>query len=697
MAASSAEYDARLRQALLLYRAGRISEALAAFAALAAEYEDDSRLLIVCATASLKHGERARGLSLLARALELEPDNALAHYQLGVALDEQQRVREALDHYEQAIRAMPNFAEAHNNRGVALKALGRVEQALASFERAIALNPDYGKAHANLGNALGQLKRSSEALRAYDRAIHLDPGHAEAHCNRGVVLRELGRLNESLASIDRAIALKPDRADSHGHRGESLHDLGRLDEASASFERAVELQPEGGLWLGWLFDAKRAVCDWQDLDGIASKLLAAIDSGQRAIDPFSALLLSGAPQLHRRVAERWAAELAVEPHGPGQMPALQRGGRIRLGYFSADFHYHATLHLVMDMFEAHDRSRFELFGFSFGQTTDDDWGRRARRCFDRFFDVRSQSDGEIAELARSLNLDVAVDLKGFTTGSRAGIFARRCAPIQISYLGYPGTMGAPFIDYLIADHTVIPPASRQYYTERIAYLPGCYQPNRRNSSVTIDEVPTRSACGLPDDRFVFCCFSNSNRITPSMFDCWMRILQRVETSVLWLLESNRWVRANLQAEAARRGVDPGRLLFSPFRPVEEQLGRLRHAQLFLDTLPYNAHTTASDALRVGVPLLTQIGEAFAGRVAASLLSSLGLQELITGSPQEYEELAVALARDPERLGAIRQRLAAAVAEGPLFNPSEICRHIEQLYETMCARHTAGLAPDYIGT
>lgn len=696
MTAFSAEHDARFRQALALYQTGRIDEAVAAFAALAAEHAGDPRLLLVYATASLKRGDRERGMMLLAKVLELEPGNAVAHYQLGVALDEQQRTREALDCYEQAIRASPGFAEAHNNRGVALKALSRLEEALASFERAIELKPDYGKAHANLGNALSQLKRSNKALRAYDRAVRLNPGHAEAYGSRGVVLKELGRFDEALASIDRAITLKPDHADSHGHRGETLHDLGRLDEALASYERTVELQPEGGPWRGYLFDAKRAVCDWKNLDAVASKLVAAIESGQRAIDPFTALLLSGAPQLQRRVAERWARELAVEPREPEPKPTPRRGGRIRLGYFSADFHHHATLHLAMEMLEAHDRSRFELFGFSFGPTTDDDWRKRARRCFDQFLDVGSRSNREIAELARSLSLDVAVDLKGFTTGSRAGIFARRCAPIQVSYLGYPGTMGAPFIDYLIADHTVVPPASRRHYAEKIAYLPGCYQPNRRSGSVEINEAPARSACGLRDDRFVFCCFNNNNRITPTMFDRWMRILQRVDGSVLWLLESNRWVRGNLSAEAERRGVDPGRLLFSPFRPVEEQLGRLRHADLFLDTLPYNAHTTASDALRMGVPLLTEIGEAFAGRVAASLLGSLGLEELITRSPQEYEELAVALAGDRARLGAIRERLTAAVAGAPLFDPSATCAHIERLYEAMCERCAAGLAPDHIG-
>ena len=692
--ASADEYEARFQQALEHYRAGRLDEAIAMLAALSDQHPDDPRLLLVYATAALRCGDRERGIALLGRVVELQPDNAVAHYQLGVALDEARRTGEALSSYERAIGAKPDFAEAHNNRGVALKALGRPDEALASFERAIRLRPGYAKAHANQANALAQLKRLPEALLAYDRAIGLEPGFAEAHCNRGVTLKDMGRPEEALACFDRAIALRPDDADAHGHRGEVLHLLGRLDKALASYQRAAELAPDRGPWPGCLFEAKRALCDWSGLDALATTLLAAIEADRAPIDPFTTLLLTDAPQLQRRVAERWASDLAAKHGPPAAIAARRRGERIRIGYFSADFHYHATLHLMLEMLERHDRSRFDLFGFSFGPATNDAWRERASGCFSRFLDVRSSSDREVAELARSLELDIAVDLKGYTKDSRAGIFARRCAPIQASYLGYPGTMGAPFIDYLIADHTVIPETHRQHCTEKIAYLPGCYQPNRRNGTLAVVDS-SRVDCGLPEGWFVFCCFNNNNKITAQTFDRWMNILERVDGSVLWLLQSNRWAPDNLRAEARRRGVDPGRLLFSPFLPLEEQLGRIRHADLFLDTLPYNAHTTASDSLRMGVPVLTQIGDAFAARVAASLLTSLGLDELIVHCPQQYEELAVALATDPGRLGAIRRRLGESVATSPLFEPAEIAMNLERLYQRMCERHWAGLAPDHI--
>lgn len=688
------DYEGRLQQALDRYRSGRLDEAVAMLAALADERPDDPKLLLVYATAALRRGDRQRGIALLGAVVELQPDNAVAHYQLGVALDESQRAGEALSCYERAIRAKPDFAEAHNNRGVALKALRRPDEALASFEQAIRLRPGYAKAHANQGNVLAQLNRPLEALRAYDRAIGLEPGFAEAHCSRGVALKDMGRLDEALACLDRAIALRPEHADSHGHKGEVLYGLGRLDQAQASYRRAVELEPDRGPWPGCLFEAGRALCDWSELDALAATLVAGIEADRELIDPFTTLLLTGAPRLQRRVAEQWARKLVSEHGTPPAMPARRRGERIRLGYFSADFHYHATLHLITEMLERHDRSRFDLVGFSFGPDTRDAWTKRVSGCFEQFLEVGSRSDREIAELARELRIDIAVDLKGYTKDSRAGIFARRCAPIQASYLGYPGTMGAPFIDYLIADHTVIPEAHRQHYTEKIAYLPGCYQPNRRNGALAVVES-SRSACGLPEGRFVFCCFNNNNKITAQTFDRWMNILRRVDGSVLWLLQSNRWAPDNLRAEARRRGVDPGRLLFSSFLPLEEQLGRVRHADLFLDTLPYNAHTTASDALRMGVPLLTQVGEAFPARVAASLLTSLGLDELIAHSPEQYEELAVALAADPGRLGTVRRKLNDSVATSPLFDPAEITRHIERLYQRMCERHWTGLAPEHI--
>ena len=688
------DHETRLQQALQAYRAGRLDEAAALLAALADERPDDPRLLLAYATASLRRGDRDLGMDLLARVLALQPANALAHYQLGVALDEAQRTPEALDCYQNAIRAKPDFAEAHNNRGVALKALGRPEEALACFERAIGLRPGYGRAHFNLGNTLGRLKRLPEALQAYDQAIGLEPGHAESHRNRGATLNELGRFDEALASLDRAIELRPELAESHGHRGDALSELRRLDEARDCYQRAVELEPDGGPWAGYLYDVKLALCDWSGLDALASKLAAAIEADRKVVDPFTTLLLTGEPRLQRRAAERWVRDLAAGPRDAAAVPAPARDGRIRLGYFSADYHQHPVMHLVMEMLESHDRSRFELTGFSLGPVRGDAWTERLRKAFDRFIEVGASTDREVAALARGLPIDIAIDLNGFTKNARTGIFAELCAPVQASYLGYPGTMGAPFIDYLIADHTVVPEDARVHYTEKIAYLPDCYQANRRRVEVAARTF-SRTGCGLPEGRFVFCCFNNNNRITPAVFDRWMRILQRVPGSVLWLLAANRWAAANLRAEAQRRGVAGERLVFADVLPIEAQLARVGLADLFLDTLPYNAHTTASDALRAGVPVLTLIGTAFPGRVAASLLRTMGLDQLVTGSAADYEDLAVALALDAGQLAGIRRRIGERFGASPLYDPQRSARHIERLFERMRDRRAAGLAPDHL--
>jgi predicted O-linked N-acetylglucosamine transferase (SPINDLY family) len=349
---------------------------------------------------------------------------------------------------------------------------------------------------------------------------------------------------------------------------------------------------------------------------------------------------------------------------------------------------------MAELLELHDRSRFELVGIDFGPVADDAMRTRVRACFDRFIDVRTLSDREVAQLSRDLAIDIAVDLKGFTEDARPGIFAERAAPVQVSYLGFPGTMGAGYIDYIVADEVVIPAASRPLYSEKVVSLPDSYQVNDRKRRIA-DGTFTREELGLPADGFVFCCFNNDYKVTPSTFDGWMRILRRVEGSVLWLFEDSAMAATNLHKEAERRGVGAERLVFARRMAPHDHLARYRNADLFLDTLPYNAHTTASDALWAGLPVLTCAGEAFASRVAASLLSAVGLPELITTTPAAFEALAIALASDRARLGRVRATLAANRPTAPLFDTPRFARHIEAAYQEMHERRLAGLPPDHI--
>jgi predicted O-linked N-acetylglucosamine transferase (SPINDLY family) len=528
--------------------------------------------------------------------------------------------------------------------------------------------------------------QANAALASYDHAIRLNPDHAEAHHGRGCALHAQLAYEAAIECYDQAIRLKPDYANAHANRGNALLALKQYSSALAGFDRALALQPDYEYLRGTRLYTKRQLCDWHNADGDLAQLEAAIARSERVALPFATLALTASPALQKRAAEIYVAD--KHPPRPDAAPILPYAAhsRIRIGYFSADFHNHATSYLMAELFERHDRTRFEILGFSFGPDTGDPVRRRVSAAMDRFLDVRSLTDHDVAQLSRSLEVDIAVDLKGFTRDHRAGIFAHRAAPIQVNYLGYPGTMGAPWIDYLIADSTLIPACDRRHYTEKIVCLPGTYQPNdaRRPIAAT---TPTRAVEGLPETGFVFCCFNNTYKIAPAVFALWMRILARVEGSVLWLLEDNPATIANLRAEAARRGISPERLIFAHPQPLADHLARHALAGLFLDTTPYNAHTAASDALWAGLPILTLPNETFAGRVAASLLRATSLPEpaltgLIAATESEYEQRAVALAQDPERLLSLRTHLLQSRATAPLFDTATFTRHLEAAYTAM---------------
>ncbi|MGA1983009.1 MAG: tetratricopeptide repeat protein [Acidobacteriaceae bacterium] len=537
------------------------------------------------------------------------------------------------------------------------------------------------------------------ALESHDQALRLNPNRAGAHNNRGSVLHSLRQYEAALESYDRAIALQPDYVDAHRNRGDVLMALKQYPSALESFNHALQLDPGCEYLSGLRLFTKRALCDWQDDAADLRQVEAAIARGERAAIPFATLAFSESPALQMRAAEIYTLDQHPTQPALAAIPRRPRCDRIRIGYFSADFYNHATSYLMAELFERHDRTRFEIIGFSFGPDRADQMSRRVSSAMDRFLDVRNIPDRQIAELSRSLEVDIAVDLKGFTRDHRAGIFSYRAAPIQVNYLGYPGTMAAGYIDYLIADPTIIPDSSRGHYTEKIVRLPDSYQPNDRRRPIST-APRTRADEGIPDAAFVFCCFNNTYKITPAVFDLWMRILARVDSSVLWLLEENPATIANLRAEAARRNIAPERLIFARPLPLPEHLARHALADLFLDTLPYNAHTTASDALWTGLPLLTRSGETFAGRVAASLLRAMALPEsdlaqLIATSESDYEQRAISLAHSPARLQSLRRLLQQSRLTAPLFDTPTFTRHLEAAYTAIYDRYHAALSPDHI--
>jgi predicted O-linked N-acetylglucosamine transferase (SPINDLY family) len=461
-----------------------------------------------------------------------------------------------------------------------------------------------------------------------------------------------------------------------------------------SFDKAIALRPDYKFLRGTKLHTQMRICNWSDLDNQLKELEASVAEEQKVTHPFPLLGLTDRPDLQLKASRVYANEKYPAPGVLDKHKIRAADGKIRIGYYSADFHNHATSILMAELFEAHDAQKFELYGFSFGPDTQDEMRSRVTRGFNHFFDITKKSDREVAQMSRDIAIDIAVDLKGFTQNSRTQIFAERCAPVQINYLGYPGTLAASYFDYIVADETLIPQESQQYYSEKIIYLPYSYQVNDSKRKIST-KVFTRQELGLPESGFVFCCFNNNYKIMPATFDVWMRLLKTVKASVLWLFQDNPTAAKNLRKEAEIRGIDPARLVFAPTMKLEEHLARHRVADLFIDTLPYNAHTTASDALWAGLPVLTQIGHSFAARVAASLLNAMDLPELITKTQEEYESTAVDLANNPLRLAEIKKKLELKRVTSPLFNGQLFARHIEAAYVEIHRRQLSGDKPEYI--
>ena len=646
-----------------------------------------NNLAAVCL--ALSQFTEARRLSESILENNPEDDTALlnlAHCQIRLDL-----AAEALVSCEKILKIRPGNPDALNNRGNALLALKRPQDALADYDRALAARPGYADAHYNRGNALLELVRAGEALASYDRALALKPDHADALFNRGNALRKIGRLEEALASYDGALAIKPGDASVLNNRGLVLQALNRREELIGNYQRLLGAAPDFPYVRGYLLHAQLDCCEWAGYDQEVAQITRDVRAGQRADSPFHFLAISesAADQLQ-------CARTCVADEYPAASRPVWRGerynhARIRVAYLSADLHNHAVPYLIAGLFEAHDRARFEITAVSLGPDRNDEMKSRLKAGVDRFIEVANHQDGEVASLLRDLEIDIAVDLQGYTRGCRTGIFSRRAAPVQVNYLGYPGTMGAEYLDYILGDRHVIPPEHHACYAEKVAWLPHCYQVNDSRRKIA-ERTPTRAELGLPENGFVFCCFNNNYKIAPRVFDLWMRLLDRVEGSVLWLLEDNEAAKRNLRWVAGQRGVAPGRLVFAPRVKMEEHLARQRRADLFLDTLPYNAHVTASDALWAGLPLLTRQGGAFAGRVAASLLNAVGMEELVTTTWEDYEQLALNLATDSERLAGIRARLARNRATHPLFDTDRFRRHIEAAYTVMWERAQRGQPP-----
>jgi len=565
---------------------------------------------------------------------------------------------------------------------------------LESYDQAVNSNPLYADAYLNRGIVLKEVNQYEAALKSFDRVIEINPECAEAFSNRGIALQELALTELAILSYDRAIAIKPDFAEAYINRGNALRELKQFEAAVVNYEQAISLKSGLDYLFSMLLFARISLCDWTNYVSDVSKLISEIGQKEKSAPPFTLLPVISSLSLQRKATGIWVKEHHSQDSSLGSIPKRTRSKKIRIGYYSADYHNHATTYLMSDLFERHDKNEFELIAFSFGPKNEDAMRYKVVAAFDQFIDVRLENDKNVAELSRILGIDIAIDLKGFTQDGRPGIFSYRAAPIQVSYLGYPGTMAADYIDYLIADQIVIPKVSQEHYSEKIVYLPNSYQVNDDKREIS-EKVFTRVELGLPEFGFVFCCFNNSYKITPRMFEAWIRILNSVEGSCMWLLEDNPAASNNLCKEATKRGLDPQRLVFAKRMSLADHLARHRLADLFLDTFPCNAHTTASDSLWAGLPVLTLAGEAFAGRVASSLLTAIDLPEMIAYSQENYESMAIEFARSPRKLHSVRERLEKYRLTAPLFDVGLFTRNLEAAYVQMHERYLADLAPDHI--
>lgn len=685
LAREAGNVDARVNLGFVLREMGQLVEAARELEAVLRMMPTQKDALFLLGLKAQAEGQAQRAVDLLRRCLEAHPDFEPAVAPLCSLLQAEGRLEEAAALVRKSLDLMPVSPDLWCLFAKLQSSLGQHGQALQSCDHALSLNPEHDGAWSDRGLVLNMLRRHEEAVASLQKALSRNPASAEAHSNMGVVLTSLKEYESALAHIDQSLVLKPNFPQALHNRGQALTLLKRYQEAASTYRRLLSIAPDHEQAVGNLLWSQIYTCNWDGYEKLRDSVLEAVSQGALAMEPWSFIALSDSAASQLKCASTYAA--ARFP--PARMPVWNgeryKHDRIRVAYLSADLHEHATAYLMAELFERHDRRLFSTVAISFGPNSASPMRERLVRAFETFVDVSGRSDLEIASLVRDMEIDIAVDLKGYTTDARPGILAHRAAPVQVNYLGYPGTLGAPYIDYLVADAWTVPPDHEIHYTEKIVRLPGSYQVNDSRRTIGA-QAPTRANAGLPEDGFVYCCFNNNYKITPQVFSTWMNILRSVKGSVLWLIADNDAAVTNLRREAESRGIQGDRLVFARRIPLPDHLARHKLADLFLDTTPCNAHTTASDALWAGLPVLTMLGTTFAGRVGASLLHAVELETLVVHSLADYEQRAIRLAADKVALHAIRTHLEEQRGRLPLFDCVRFTKQLESAFRIMWTRH-----------
>ena len=649
------------------------------------------------------------------KAIEIKPDYAIAHSNLGNILNDTGKSKEAELSVRKAIQIKPNFAEAHVNLGIILKDLGKLNEAESSTRKAIEIKPDFANAHSNLGDIFNELGKLKDAEKSYRKAIELNPDLAQTHSNLGNILKDIGKLKDAEISTRKAIELNPHFAEAYSNLGNILKDIGKIKDAELSFRKAIEIKPDfanahynlGNIlkYIGDfgnalnqfkqalksnnelsvakadLIETKAAICDWSN-EETHNIWLKSLGIKGESIEPFGLYPLEDNPLNHLKRSKKYYKENCDRPR---KYIKPSKKKIIHIGYFSADFRTHPVMQMLAPILEIHDKSRFKIYLYSFAPK-EDEYTERAKKSGCIFRDISKLDDIKAVELARSDELDIAIDLMGYTRHNRMHIFSFRVAPIQINYLGFPGSMGSDTINYIIADNIIIPRENEKFYSEKIIRMPNCFISDDNKKEISKESI-SRKDFSLPDQGFIFTCFNENYKITKKEFNIWMNLLIKIEGSVLWLYKSNQWSINNLQKEAIKRKVDPNRLIFANRLPLNKHLARHSLGDLALDTFNYNGGSTTSCALWGGLPVLTKIGQSFMARVSASLLSSIGLSELITYSESEYEEKALYIASNPEEILSLKSKLNKLKETSPLFNSELFTRDLETKYIELINSHS----------
>ena len=624
----------------------------------------------------------------------IKPNSADAYNNMGICLEKLNDLDGAIKNYNLAISNKPNFAEAHNNIGVVFQKLRNFDQAILQYKKAISYKNLYLDAYINLANLFKETKQFEEAIKNYDLAINLNPKLAEVYNNKGNALKEIRKFEEAIKNYDLAINLNPNFAEAYFNTATALQDIKNFEKAVLYFEKALLLDKEIPFCKGYLLHAKMLCCNWSGLNELYKEIYNDVEKNRYSATPFGYQAICDDESNLQKCAQLYSNKRFPEIKNNLFSKKVSKNKKIKIGYLCGEFREQATSILMTEVWEKHNKEDFEIIAFDSGW--DDKSLRRNRiiNAFDKFIDISKVSDLDAAKIIYKEQIDILINLNGFFGTGRPVVFSYRPAGIQINYLGFPGTIGSKYIDYILCDQTVVPLESKKFYNEKIIYFPDSYQANDTKRNIS-DKKFLREELSLPKKSFVFCCFNNNYKITPNMFDVWVRLLKKIDNSVLWLIEGNSEATENLKKEVKIRNIDASRLIFAKRMKLEDHLARHKNADLFLDTLPYNAHTTASDSLWAGLPVLTCLGKAFPGRVAASLLRSLDLPELITYSENEYISKAEELALNPEKLTLIKNKLDANKFSQPLFNTELFCRNLESAFKIIFERYSLGLETEDI--